>query len=115
MPENSVRIRINGQEYEADKDESVLSVARKNKIEIPSLCYVNEETASGNCRICLVEVERDGRENTIETSCTLLSREGLRVLTDTPRVIKYREMNMELLKSGIRAKMKKEEKQQIGE
>ena len=56
------KITINGSEIEAESGETILEVARKNGIEIPTLCYYDRLTKAGTCRMCLVEVEKTDLE-----------------------------------------------------
>ena len=53
---NNIKFKIDGNEYVANKDESIWDVAKKNNIDIPHLCYSPEPgyRADGNCRACMV-------------------------------------------------------------
>jgi len=87
-------ITINGREYEFKEGETILDVARRNGIYIPTLCYLERATPTGACRICLVEVE--GAKNLVP-ACSTPASSGMIVKTDTKRVIEARKMNIELL------------------
>ena len=87
-------IIINGKEYHFDQDETILHVARRNSIDIPTLCYLKGASPTGVCRICLVEVE--GVKNLV-ASCATPAATNMVVRTDTPRIIKERRLNLELL------------------
>ncbi len=87
-------IFLNGKPCEAVEGESVLTVALRNGFDIPHYCTHPDLPVDANCRTCLVEVE--GREGTV-TSCSLQATDGLRVLLDTPQVVRLRKQNMELL------------------
>jgi len=89
-----VKIKINNNIYEAEKGEPVLKVAKREGIDIPSLCYHETLKPQGACRLCLVEVI-EGKPRGITTSCTLLSVNGLEVMTDTPEVQKHRKIILE--------------------
>ncbi len=89
-----VTIEINGKKYSAEKGESVLKIAIRNKIDIPHFCYHEDLPTDANCRACLVQTECN---DNVMTSCTLKAEEGLKVITDTPKVKKLRKENMELL------------------
>ena len=91
-----VKITINGRELEAKEGQTVLQVARKYFIDIPTLCYNEGLDAYGSCRLCLVEVDKKGRKKLV-TSCLYPVEEGLVVQTDTPRVISNRKMIIQLL------------------
>lgn len=89
-----VKIKINNNIYKAEKNEPVLRVAKREGIDIPSLCYHEILKPYGACRLCLVEVIK-GKPKGITTSCTLLSVNGLEVMTDTPEVRKHRKIILE--------------------
>ncbi|MBI5001421.1 MAG: (2Fe-2S)-binding protein [Euryarchaeota archaeon] len=91
-----VTINIDGTNYEVDEGKTVLEAAKKKNIEIPTLCYHKALPPYGACRLCVVEVLRNGRSN-LATSCTLPVEEGLRVLTNSEKVNKSRRMTIELL------------------
>ncbi len=50
-------IIINGNEFSFEPGESILDIARRNSIDIPTLCHLKEATPTGACRVCVVEVE----------------------------------------------------------
>ena len=50
-------IKINGSEYRANTDETILDVSNRNGIEIPHLCFKEGMRPDGNCRVCVVEIE----------------------------------------------------------
>jgi formate dehydrogenase major subunit/formate dehydrogenase alpha subunit len=50
-------IIINGQEFLFNPGETILSVARRNNVDIPTLCHLKSATPTGACRICVVEVD----------------------------------------------------------
>ena len=87
-----IKIKINGQEYQAQEGESVLQVAIREGLDIPHLCYHEDLPIEANCRLCLVKVNGQ-----IETSCTLKVKEGLEVESQDQEVIKLRLENLELL------------------
>jgi NADH dehydrogenase/NADH:ubiquinone oxidoreductase subunit G len=78
---------IDGQPVEGKEDGNVLEVALDVGIEIPHLCYNESVKPYGACRLCLVEVARKGRSR-MTTSCTYLSRKGLK---SSPRAKKFLE------------------------
>lgn len=89
-----VTLKINDRDVSAREDESVLEVARENHIRIPSLCYMDGLTVWGACRLCMIELKGDSR---LLAACATRVAEGMEVLTDTPRLKKYRRMIVELL------------------
>jgi predicted molibdopterin-dependent oxidoreductase YjgC len=88
----SLTLTINGKSLSAERDQTILQVARHNGIYIPTLCDYPGLPSHGSCRMCIVEVK--GRPNT-PTACTTLVDEGMIVDTDTPQV---RELRGELLR-----------------
>ncbi|MDD3135921.1 MAG: 2Fe-2S iron-sulfur cluster-binding protein [Methanoregula sp.] len=90
-----VTVIINGRRCRADAGERILSVAIREKIAIPHLCYEASLDPYGACRLCLVEVIKRGK-NEMTTSCTLWATEGLDVVTDTPDIVKHRNILFEL-------------------
>jgi len=91
-----VRISIDGKEIEVEKGITIFEAARKNGIEIPHLCYCENISISGACRLCLVEVEG---ENNLTASCAYPIGKEVRVHTNTERVIKARSLILELILS----------------
>jgi len=87
-------IVIDGQEFSFTPGETILQVARRNGIDIPTLCYLKDAAPTGACRICVVEVE--GAPN-LAASCATDATPGMVVGTETPRVVKARRTNLELL------------------
>jgi predicted molibdopterin-dependent oxidoreductase YjgC len=85
---------IDGHEYVFEGGETILEVARRNGIDIPTLCYLKGATPTGACRICVVEVEG---ARTLLASCATPAAFRMVVRTESPRVIKERRMNIELL------------------
>jgi bidirectional [NiFe] hydrogenase diaphorase subunit len=94
-PEKRVAVTINGKKYKADEGEILLSVAIREKIAIPHLCYEASLDPYGACRLCMVEVVKYGK-NEMTTSCTLRATEGLEIVTDTPEIVKHRNILFEL-------------------
>ncbi len=87
-------VYINGKPFEAKENETIYEVAVRNGIDIPVLCHHPALEPIGACRICLVEVE--GARN-LQTACTTKVSDGLRVFTNTPRVLNARKTNAYLL------------------
>ncbi len=91
-----VTLTIDGREVQAEEGVTVLEAARENNIYIPSLCYHEEVAPYGACRLCLVEIAKNGRQRLV-TSCLYQVEEGLIVKTNSERIIDNRRMIMELL------------------
>ena len=54
---NIKTLKIDGQDFSARQDETILAVARQNKIFIPTLCDLRGLSTVGACRLCLVEIK----------------------------------------------------------
>jgi len=94
-----IKIWINNREINVPADTAnLLEAARLAGIDIPSLCYLQDISAAGSCRICLVEVESGGRR-TMQASCVYPVQEGIRFFTNTTRVRRARKRMLELLLS----------------
>lgn len=84
---------IDEQAIEFTDEPNVLSVIRKAGIDIPTLCYHSELSIYGACRLCTVE---DDRGKTF-ASCSEKPRDGMIIYTNTPRLMRYRKLILELL------------------
>ncbi len=87
-------IIINGSEFSFRPGETILQVAERNGIDIPTLCYLKGSMPTGACRICMVEVK--GARNLLPSCATPVVR-NMVVETESERVIKSRRINIELL------------------
>ncbi len=96
MKEKLISLTIDNRALKAKEEQTILEVARDNGIEIPTLCYNEALEPYGACRLCLVEVFRDGRSRLV-ASCLYPVEEGLVVKTNTERVMNNRKMIAELL------------------
>ena len=91
-----MKITIDGKECEARQGQTVLQAAREHLIDIPTLCNNEAIEPYGACRLCLVEVQKNGRKKLV-TSCLYPVEEGLVVETANPKVTANRRMIMQLL------------------
>jgi len=91
-----INVTINGREIQAEEGRVILDVARDNAIDIPSLCHDESVSSYGSCRLCLVEIEKEGRTRLV-AACLYHVEQGLVVKTDTPRITDIRRMLIELL------------------
>jgi formate dehydrogenase major subunit len=90
----SKKIYIDGMEFAIDGTKTILEIARENGIYIPSLCYHPKLGPASMCRVCVVEVE--GIRN-LQTACSTIPADGMKISTDSPRVIEARTMIVNLL------------------
>jgi predicted molibdopterin-dependent oxidoreductase YjgC len=84
---------IDGNELSFQEGETVLQVAARAEIEIPTLCYDPRLTPAGACRMCLVEVEG---ARLMQPSCALKATPGMVVRTTTPKVERNRQFILSL-------------------
>ncbi|TFG39542.1 MAG: 4Fe-4S dicluster domain-containing protein [Candidatus Aminicenantes bacterium] len=95
MADNTnIRLTINGQEVEAEKDQMLLDVACKNGIKVPTLCHHKSLGGYGACRLCVAEVTIRGRTK-LTASCTYPVQDGVSVETNTEELIKIRRLVIE--------------------
>jgi len=87
-------ITINGQVFDLKSGDTILEVASRNGVRIPTLCYYRKVHPTGSCRICMVEIE--GARN-LMPACTTPASDGMVVETDTSKVHQVRKMNIELM------------------
>ena len=80
---------IDGQRVSFDGEKNVLSVIRKAGIEMPTFCYYSDLSVYGACRMCVVENEETGK---IDASCSMEPRNGMRIRTNSARLLKHRRM-----------------------
>jgi NADH dehydrogenase (ubiquinone) Fe-S protein 1 len=89
-----VTVVINGVEVLVDKNSTVLQACESIGIEIPRFCFHERLSVAGNCRMCLVEVEKSLKP---QASCALPVMNNMKIFTDTPLVKKAREAVLEFL------------------
>ena len=90
-------IVINGNEVEFTPGETILQVAERNNIPIPTLCHLKNTTPTGQCRICVVEVEG---ARSLVASCAAPAGKGMVVHTESPKVIEARKLVLQLMLSS---------------
>ncbi len=93
---NTVKLNIDGIQVEIEKGKSILDAAKQADVRIPTLCHHEDLCVSGNCRVCVVEIE--GR-NRLEASCAVPAEDGMKVITSSPKVRRARKDVVALLVS----------------
>ena len=88
------KILINGKEIEFEKGMTVLQACELAEVEIPRFCYHEKLSIAGNCRMCLVEMEKSPKPI---ASCAMPATEGMNIKTNTALVEKARKGVMEFL------------------
>jgi CRP-like cAMP-binding protein/Fe-S-cluster-containing dehydrogenase component len=92
-PPGPVTITIDGRPVSVPAGTSVFDAARMNGIPIPTLCHLQNETPVGVCRLCVV----DTGARVLTASCVRPVEPGLKVETQSPKVLNARKTLLELL------------------
>jgi NADH-quinone oxidoreductase subunit G len=87
-------LTINGKALDVPAGSTIIEAARANGIEIPHFCWHPKLSVSGNCRMCLVEVEKAPK---LVIACQTQVSDGMVVQTQSPKVVDAREAVMEFL------------------
>ena len=87
-------INVDGKSIEFKQGQTIIEAARDNGIEIPHFCWHPKLSVSGNCRICLVEVEKMPK---LVIACSTIASEGMVVHTKSEKVIAAQNAVMEFL------------------
>ena len=88
------KVTIDGQEIEVAPGTTILQACQQAGIEIPHFCYHERLNIAGNCRMCLVEVERSPKP---VASCAMPVADGNVILTQSEKARKARHGVMEML------------------
>ena len=89
-----VKLTIDGKEIEVPHGFTLLQACEAAGAEIPRFCYHPRLAIAGNCRMCLVEMERAPKPI---ASCAMPANEGMVIFTNTETVKRAREGVMEFL------------------
>lgn len=88
---------INGEPCTAFAGESVIQAAVRAGVNIPHFCWHHDLSVPGNCRICMVEVEQEGGDPWFDIGCNMPVTAGMRVLTESERVLQLRRDTMQFI------------------
>ena len=88
------KITVNTKEIEFEEGMTVLQACELAGEEIPRFCYHEKLSIAGNCRMCLVEIEKSNKP---VASCAMPAADGMKVKTNTSFVDKARKGVMEFL------------------
>jgi NADH-quinone oxidoreductase subunit G len=89
-----VKITIDGKEVVTTKGKNVIQAAAEVGVAIPHYCYHSKLSIAGNCRMCLVEIEKMPK---LQIACNTQVAEGMGVLTQSPKVLAVRKAVLEFL------------------
>ena len=90
----TIKVTIDGIQTEAEDRTTILNIAQKLGIKIPTLCHHPLLEPYGVCRVCTVEV-RSGKRVRMVTACNYPATNGIEVLTNSPRVRRDRKLILE--------------------
>lgn len=86
-------ITIDGKSCKGTFGETILQIARRNGVYIPTMCYLSKVSPIGSCRMCVVEVEGN---NGFVLSCQAKAVDGANITTNSPELFKHRQNIMKL-------------------
>ena len=89
-----LKIKVNNNDVEIEEGLTVLQACEKAGVEIPRFCYHEKLSIAGNCRMCLVEIEKSPKP---VASCAMPASEGMNIKTNSSFVEKSRKGVMEFL------------------
>ena len=89
-----LKLKVNDIDVEVEEGTTVLQACEQAGAEIPRFCYHEKLSIAGNCRMCLVEMEKSPKPI---ASCAMPAAEGMNIKTNTPKVEKSRKGVMEFL------------------
>ncbi len=94
MPNEPIKITINGTEVETEKGATLIDVCRENAHSIPAFCYYKDLAVQASCRMCLVRIDKMPK---LQTSCTITCTDGMVVTTASPEIEKAQRAMGEFL------------------
>jgi len=93
----TINLFMDGREITAVQGQTILEAALASNIYIPHLCAHPDLPPQGNCSLCVVELDDEGR---VVKACETDAAHGMRVRTKSPELTKARNIAMELLLAG---------------
>ncbi|KAA8491073.1 NADH-ubiquinone oxidoreductase 75 kDa subunit [Porphyridium purpureum] len=91
---DTLTVNIDGNDVPVPRGVTIIQAAEMAGVEIPRFCYHERLSIAGNCRMCLVEVEKSPK---LVASCAMPVMDGMKVVTTSERVKKAREGVLEFL------------------
>lgn len=89
-----LKVKVNDTDVEVEEGLTVLQACEQAGVEIPIFCYHEKLSIAGNCRMCLVEIEKSPKP---VASCAMTITEGMNIKTNTSMIEKARKGVMEFL------------------
>ena len=91
---DSIKVTINGRDFQVAKGARLIDVCRENSFNIPSFCYYADLALQASCRMCLVRIEKMPK---LQTSCTITCTDGMVVTTQSEEIEKAQRSMLEFL------------------
>lgn len=88
------KIIVDGKELEFKQGQTIIEAAKDHGIDVPHFCWHPKLSVSGNCRVCLVEVEKMPK---LVIACSTIAAEGMVVHTDSDKALAARNAVMEFI------------------
>ncbi len=95
-----ITLTVDGRSVTVKKGTTILEAAHELNIEIPTLCYHKALSPYGACRLCVVEVSKNGYRR-IHASCVQPAEHGTRVLTLSPQIKTIRRTMLQLIMARV--------------
>ncbi|MEW6334829.1 MAG: NADH-dependent [FeFe] hydrogenase, group A6 [Thermodesulfobacteriota bacterium] len=92
-----IEMQVDGRTVEAKEGDTILAALRQEGIHVPTLCHMEGLLPSGSCRMCIVELEG---APTFVPACSYPVAAGMKIQTNSPRVLDARRTIVELLLSN---------------
>ncbi len=96
MANKMITMEIDGRTVQVPEGMNLVDAAQSVGVHIPNLCHLEHMRGVGACRMCVVEVEGMKAPN---TACTMKTKDGLKITTDSDQLKKLRKMVIDLLVS----------------
>ena len=90
----TITLKISGTEFACGEGTTILDLLRANGFFIPTLCHFDGLSDVGACRLCMVEIRGVPR---LLAACSTRVAEGMEITVDSPKLLRYRQMIVELL------------------
>ena len=94
LQKNQTKLTINGKIFQAENNQTILQACEKIGLFIPRFCYNEALSIAGNCRMCLVEIEKSPK---LMPACAIKIANDMKIYTKTNIVKKARESILEFL------------------
>jgi len=111
-PRRTIELQLNGETVQAREGMTILQVAKREGVDIPTMCWERTLTPVNACRVCVVEVKGS---RMLVPSCARKVEDGMEVQTHSERVKHSRKMVIEFLASSVDLSVMKDAERWIEE